>query len=109
MVLCLSVSAQNELPDGFIRLSEVIHDIHVDLRYSSQDNFLGRPVAGYLSPVCVFSLPAAEALSKVQLDLKKEGLKLKVFDTYRPQRAVDDFVRWAKNLKDTSMKKTILS
>ncbi|MDA8889353.1 M15 family metallopeptidase [Cyclobacteriaceae bacterium] len=105
MVLCLSVSAQNELPDGFIRLSEVIHDIHVDLRYSSQDNFLGRPVAGYLSPVCVFSLPAAEALSKVQLDLKKEGLKLKVFDTYRPQRAVDDFVRWAKNLKDTSMKK----
>ena len=40
------------------------------------------------------------------MDLKKEGLKLKVFDTHRPQRAVDDFVRWAKNLKDTSMKKT---
>jgi D-alanyl-D-alanine dipeptidase len=105
-VLCFSVSAQNELPEGFIRLSEVIHDIHVDLRYYSQDNFLGRPVAGYLSPVCILSLPAAKALGKVQLDLNKEGLNLKVFDTYRPQRAVDDFIRWAKNLNDTSMKKT---
>ena len=105
-VLCLSVSAQNELPDGFIRLSEVIHDIHVDLRYYSKDNFLGRPVEGYLSPVCILSLQAAKALSKVQLDLKKEGLKLKIFDAYRPQRAVDDFVQWAKSLNDTTMKKT---
>jgi D-alanyl-D-alanine dipeptidase len=105
-VLCPFGYAQNQLPDGFIPLSEMIHDIHVDLRYHSKDNFLGRPVEGYLSPVCILSLQAAEALSKVQLDLKKEGLKLKVFDAYRPQRAVDDFVQWAKNLSDTSMKKT---
>lgn len=69
--------AQNQLPDGFILFSEMIHDIHVDLRYHSKDTFLGRPVEGYLSPVCILSLQAAEALSKVKLDLKKEGLKLK--------------------------------
>jgi D-alanyl-D-alanine dipeptidase len=105
-ILCSSGYAQNKLPDGFIRLSEIIPDIHVDLRYYSKDNFLGRPVEGYLSPVCILSLQAAKALSKVQLDLKKEGLKLKIFDAYRPQRAVDDFVQWAKSLNDTTMKKT---
>ena len=104
-VLCYSNYAQNRLPNGFIQLSEIINDVNIDLRYCTKDNFLGRPVAGYLSPICILSLPAAKALSKVQLDLKKDGLKLKIFDAYRPQRAVDDFVLWAKNLSDTSMKK----
>ena len=96
---------QSRLPNGFIRLSEVINDAQIDLRYYTKDNFLGRPVAGYLSPICILSIPAAQALNKVQLDLKKNGLKLKIFDAYRPQMAVDDFVHWAKDLSDTSMKK----
>lgn len=98
--------AQSEaqgLPESFVYLDKVIPGIQVDLRYSSHRNFLGRHVDGYAGRRCVLTRQAAEALKRVQDDLNRFGLALKVFDAYRPQRAVDDFVRWGKDLKDTKM------
>lgn len=66
-----------------------------DIRYAGPDNFVGEPIAGYEAPRCLLAEPAARALVAVQADLRAVGLGLQVFDCYRPQRAVDRFVRWA--------------
>ncbi|MGD9580950.1 MAG: M15 family metallopeptidase, partial [Vampirovibrionia bacterium] len=100
------VYAQNNstLPDGFCYLKEYIPNIVIDLRYKSDNNFLGRQVKGYKDAKCVLSIDASEALKNVQNDLNDMGLGLKVYDAYRPQIAVDDFVEWAKDINDTKMK-----
>ena len=92
---CPTQPAQAERPTDFVRLVEIAPAIQQDLRYRSDDNFLGRPVTGYERAQCWLSRPAAEALAAAQTELLAEGLGLKVFDCYRPQRAVDDFMRWA--------------
>jgi D-alanyl-D-alanine dipeptidase len=72
----------------------------VDLRYAGAHNFVGAPVDGYERPVCLLSEPAARALARAQAELAAEGLGLVVFDCYRPQRAVDHFVRWSREPAD---------
>ena len=100
---CVPIIA-SELPKGFVYLKDVIPDIKIELRYHTEDNFVGERIDGYLKPKCILSEPAALALKKVQTDLKLFGLGLKVYDAYRPQCAVDHFVRWAKDLKNKKMK-----
>jgi len=92
------------LPAGFVYLDAAAPEIAIELRYITENNFLGIPVDGYETPRCIISSEAAQALKKVQTDLASFGLGLKVFDAYRPQRAVDHFVRWAKDTSDTKMK-----
>jgi D-alanyl-D-alanine dipeptidase len=74
------------------------------MRYLGSDNFVGRPVDGYQRARCLLTHQAAQALAKAQRSLSERGLGLKVFDCYRPQRAVAHFVRWARDLKDTATK-----
>jgi D-alanyl-D-alanine dipeptidase len=95
---------KNALPEGFIHLNQAIPNLHIEARYFSENNFMGVKVDHYHSSQLILSKPAAMALSKVQNELKKQNLELKVFDAYRPQGAVDHFVRWAENLNDTTMK-----
>jgi zinc D-Ala-D-Ala dipeptidase len=90
---------------GFVYVDEVIPDIVIELRYYTEHNFVGERIDGYLKPKCILTKEAAEALLKVQEELKSFGLGLKIFDAYRPQQAVDHFVRWADNLEDTRTKK----
>lgn len=90
---------------AFVDVSTVIPDLVVDLRYLGTDNFVGMRIDGYEKPVCYLTRPAAEALASVQRDLKPQGFGLKVFDCYRPARAVVHFARWAKALDDVKMKK----
>ena len=71
----------------------------------TENNFIGEAIDGYEKPVVIMTLQAAMALKTVQEKLKKEGLSLKIFDAYRPQQAVNHFVRWAKVEHDTIMKK----
>lgn len=92
------------LPSGFVYLDAVIPDIRLDLRYSGSHNFVGERIDGYRAPRAILSREAAAALAKVQKDLRPFGLGLMVFDAYRPQRAVDHFVRWAQDLQDTRTK-----
>ena len=105
LVLALGVSAAAwALPEGFVFLDEAVPGLQVDMRYSGSNNFLGRPVQGYEAARPVLTREAAQALARVQADLKPFGLAVLVFDAYRPQRAVDDFVRWAEDVDDTKMK-----
>ncbi|WJJ94595.1 M15 family metallopeptidase [Neopusillimonas aromaticivorans] len=94
-----------ELPPGFVFLDAAVPGLSVDLRYTGSHNFVGRPVAGYDGARPVLSVPAAAALARVQADLKPFGLGLLVFDAYRPQRAVDDFVKWAADLGDVNTRR----
>jgi len=97
------VSSQN-LPKGFVYLSGIAPSIKKELRYFSHENFIGKPIEGYHKNRVVISEKAAFALQQIQKKLVKDSLSLKIFDAYRPQQAVDHFVKWAKVLKDTLMK-----
>lgn len=89
---------------GFVNLSEVVPDIIMEVRYHSTYNFVGERIDGYEVPCVLMTREAAAALKAVSDDLKAKGYRLKVYDAYRPQMAVDHFMRWAEN-NDTSMKK----
>ena len=91
-------------PTGFVLLSDVVPDIIQEIRYFSTYNFVGDRIDGYEQPCALMTIEAAQALKNVSDDLKKQGYRLKVFDAYRPQMAVDNFVRWAENISDTRMK-----
>jgi len=104
-----SSSYSQNIPKGFVEIREVIPDIIIDLRYATNHNFLGVPVDGYNAQKCFITKAAADSLLKVQSELKQFNLSLKVYDAYRPQRAVDHFVRWAKDLSDTLTKKEFYS
>ncbi|MGH4030427.1 M15 family metallopeptidase [Actinomycetota bacterium Odt1-20B] len=91
-------------PREFVALSDVDPTIIQEIRYFTPHNFVGEPVDGYKKPMCILTEPAAKALHRAQHSLLRRGYSLKVYDCYRPQRAVDHFVRWAEDLKDTRMK-----
>ena len=74
------------------------------MRYLTSHNFIGRRIPGYRENVCLLTRPAAEALKRVQAAVRAQGYTLKVYDCYRPQRSVDAFVKWAKDLADRRMK-----
>lgn len=76
----------------------------VEMRYATAENFVGRRIDGYRKSKCLLSRPAAEALKAAQAEAESFGLSLKVYDCYRPQRAVDHFVRWAADPKDVARK-----
>lgn len=95
---------EGKLPVNFVYVEDLIPDIVLEMRYTGENNFLGVPVEGYKSPVAILSRPAALALAKVQMELKDSGYCLKIFDAYRPQRAVDHFISWARNPADTLKK-----
>jgi len=92
-----------ELPQFFTYLRAVDDTILQDMRYFGAHNFLGRRVKGYEAAECILTKRAAVALSQVQKRLLRRGLSLKVYDCYRPQRAVNDFITWSKN-KDKKAK-----
>lgn len=88
------------LPKGFVYLHEIDLSIVQSVRYAMHENFLGRPVDGYHRATIILSSSAAEALRGVQAELILLGYTLVVYDGYRPQRAVDDFVRWSMDIND---------
>ena len=96
--------SQKGLEKGFEYLDEFIPNIVFDLRYGSEDNFTGKVVKGYENPRPVSTIEMAKALKEVQIYLELRGLGLKIFDAYRPQKAVDYFFEWSKLKTDTLMK-----
>ncbi|GAA1889584.1 M15 family metallopeptidase [Streptantibioticus ferralitis] len=91
-------------PREFVALSDVDPTILQEIRYYTPHDFMGRRVHGYRQPMCILTRTAARALHRAQLSFRKLGYTLKVYDCYRPQRAVDDFVAWARDLDDQRMK-----
>lgn len=93
-----------ERPSSFIDAATVVPGLIVEMRYAGSHNFTGGPVDGYLAPHCLLTREAAAALAAVARDLAPRGLAIKVFDCYRPVRAVMNFVRWARDIGDQKMK-----
>ena len=91
-------------PPGFVYVSHVIPDAILDIRYYSSDNFTGRRVDGYEAPVALLTAEAAEALKAAGDEVRKKGFRFKIFDAYRPLRAVNHFLRWAQDPAETGTK-----
>jgi len=103
-LLAVPALAGERRPADIVDARTLIPDLVVDLRYLTARNFVGHPIAGYRAPVCLLTQRAAAALARVQDELKPRGLGLKVYDCYRPQRAVDEFVTWGGDVRDQRMK-----
>jgi D-alanyl-D-alanine dipeptidase len=105
LLLCsVSAALAAERPSGFVDAATVVPGLRLDMRYVTANNFIGRPIPGYRAPKCYLSKRAAQALKRVQEELGKQDLGLKVYDCYRPQTAVNAFAKWGKDLADTKMK-----
>lgn len=94
--LLIILNEVQALPDDFVYLIDIDPTIIQEIRYFTDDNFLGRPVAGYETNECILTKQAAKQLASAQIEFKELGYSLKVFDCYRPQRAVDDFIAWSQ-------------
>ena len=99
-----SFIAWAQLPEGFVYAKTEMPNIKVELQYCNDYNFVGEIIDGYNANVAIMTDQTAVALKKVQVELKKQNLSIKIYDAYRPQRAVNHFVRWAKVVNDTLMK-----
>jgi D-alanyl-D-alanine dipeptidase len=112
LVVACSPSAEqaaedtSQQPDSsdLVDVTSVVASVQLDIRYAGPDNFVGEPVEGYAAPKCLLSSEAAEALRRVQAELADDRLSLLVFDCFRPQRAVDHFVRWAEDTTELRTK-----
>lgn len=89
----------------FVNITDVIPDVILEIRYFGTYNFVGTRIDGYEAPTALLTRQAADSLKAVSDDLKRMGFRLKIYDAYRPQKAVDHFVRWAKDVNDTVMKR----
>ncbi|WP_048331343.1 M15 family metallopeptidase [Bizionia psychrotolerans] len=106
VVVSLAFTQKQTLPEGFVYAKSVIPDIDVELRYFSTNNFVGDTISGYHANTLIVTKLTAEALKKVQDELAEHNLCLRVYDAYRPQRAVNHFIRWAKDLDDIKNKES---
>ena len=104
VILATQAALAQERPSAFVDAATVVPGLIADMRYAGSHNFVGRPIAGYEAPRCLLSQAAAAALADVARDLASRGLHIKVFDCYRPTRAVMNFVRWARDLNDAAGK-----
>lgn len=89
---------------GMVDIRSLVPDMAENIHYAGSDNFTGAPVPGYKAAKCFLLKPAAEALARVEHALRAQHMALKIWDCYRPARAVASFVRWAHDLSDTSTK-----
>ena len=110
LALCLTgaVSGENRNlsndSSDFVLVGDVIPDAILEIRYYTTYNFVGERIDGYEQPTALLTKEAASALKEVSDDLVKKGYRLKIYDAYRPQKAVDHFARWAENSTDSRMK-----
>lgn len=103
-VTAQAADTESKAPADFVALHDVAPAILQDMRYSTPHNFIGTPINGYVEPLCIVTAPTAKALAKAEHYFLAQGYTLKVYDCYRPQRAVDQFVDWAQDLTDLKMK-----
>jgi D-alanyl-D-alanine dipeptidase len=110
VLTCLVALATGMTPDpsldksDFVSIAEAIPDVMLEVRYYSTYNFVGDRINGYEAPVSYLTKEAAAALKKASDEALKDGYRIRVYDAYRPQRAVDHFKAWARDIGDTRMK-----
>jgi len=97
LAVAQAATAQRALPSGFVYLRDVDPTIAQDMRYAGSDNFVGHPLPGYAAAECILRQDVAAALKRVQAELAAAGFSLKVYDCYRPMRAVRAMVEWVND------------
>lgn len=99
-------TASEPFPENsmFVIVSDLDPTIVTSIKYATNDNFIGKPLDGYFQPIAILTRPAATALIEVNKELQRRGLALKIFDAYRPQRAVEQIIRWSHDSDDTLMR-----
>ena len=106
--LAMALSCGRITPEAdsssFVYVSNVVPDAILEIRYFGTYNFVGDRIDGYLAPTAMLTQKAAESLRAVSDDVIAQGYRLKIYDAYRPQKAVDHFVRWAADVQDVRMK-----
>ena len=108
ILACACTNAQIKLEEDssrFVAITDVVPDVILEIRYFGTYNFVGKRIDGYLAPTAWLTREAADSLKAVSDDLIKQGYRLKIFDAYRPQCAVDHFMRWGADVKDTLMRR----
>lgn len=100
----VSLTDINTRNDQFVDIDELISSVQEDIRYYTAYNFVGERIDGYNAPKCLLTKDAAEALAKVQAEMLRNAYTLKVYDCYRPQQAVNHFLRWLQDKADVKMK-----
>ena len=101
---CQRKTVPTEDSSQFVNITDVVPDVILEIRYYSTYNFVGERIDGYLEPTALLTRKAADSLKAVSDDVMAMGYRLKIYDAYRPQMAVDHFVRWAADTLDTRMK-----
>ena len=104
LLLTLAPAYSGERPRDIVDAATIVPGLIVDMRYLGARNFVGRPIPGYVAEKCLLTRRAALALKRVQEELRAKNLGLKVYDCYRPRRAVKAFVAWARDVPDQAMK-----
>ena len=113
MALCLTLAAckqpvskvKEQDSSDFVVITDVVPDVILEIRYYGTYNFVGTRIDGYLAPNALLTRQAADSLKAVSDDVISLGYRLKIYDAYRPQCAVDHFVRWAEDVADTTMRR----
>ena len=113
IALCLTLAAckqsfskvKEQDSSGFVIITDVVPDVILEIRYYGTYNFVGTRIDGYLAPNALLTRQAADSLKAVSDDVISLGYRLKIYDAYRPQCAVDHFVRWAEDVADTTMRR----
>lgn len=100
----LTYTKMYQLPEGFVYLDDVISNASYELRYFTEHNFVGEPIAGYNAPFAVGTEAMANALLKVSEEVEKQGYRIHIYDAYRPVKAVEQFIEWSKDAEDKEMK-----
>ena len=105
-VLAAPVVSEATTPEqaGLVDITTLAPGIELDIRYVGSNNFVGKPVRGYNAPKCFLLAPVADALAEVEADLRQQGHGLRIYDCYRPARAVRHFVEWSEDLQDQQTK-----
>lgn len=109
MISCRSINEQatttkTDDSSQFVMLTDAVPDAILEIRYFGTYNFVGKRIDGYEQPTALLTRQAADSLRAVSDDVMRLGYRLKIYDAYRPQKAVDHFVRWATAVEDTLMK-----
>ena len=99
-----SATSPTDDSSQFVTLTDAVPDAILEIRYFGTYNFVGTRIEGYEEPTALLTRQAAEALKAVSDDVKQQGFRLKIYDAYRPQMAVDHFMRWGADIADTLMK-----
>ncbi len=86
--------------EGFVYLDDVLPGVFWDAKYAGADNLTGAAVDGYHVNRIIGTCEMAEALLEAVSLAAKQGYALLLWDGYRPQRAVDCFLRWANSPED---------